>query len=664
MAATTAFAGSWSSLQSPLTPWILDVIQSMGYQQMTPVQASTIPLFMKNKDVVVEAVTGSGKTLAFVVPILERLIRRETRLRRNEVGALVISPTRELASQIHSVFSLFLHSQPCQEESNEGSQESQSQQFKLQYPSPLLLVSSSQSTPAQDIERFLSSGADIVIGTPGRVEEFLLRRGRNTVSVKEFEVLVLDEADRLLDLGFQDILGRIITHLPKQRRTGLFSATMTDADAMTELVRAGLRNPARVIVKVQAKRAKGESIIEERRIPAHLQNFFISCYASEKLLQLSRLISFEACQNKSSKFIVYFATCACVDYFCKILPSVSTSATFFSLHGHLPPSARTKTLNNFASAASTPTNPSVLLATDVAARGLDLPNVDVVIQFDPPSDPKAFSHRCGRTARAGRSGRAYVLLVGREIEFVEFMSIRKIPLKQHAFIQQDLSLSSEDDTERRTDQEVDQSLSLVRTKVLSDRVYNDQAMKAFVSFVRAYCKHEASYIFRIKDLDLVGVARSFGLLRLPRMPELQNVDKSGWADATVDWDTYAYTDKAQELKRLATKEAEKEIREKDQKQHIVRAKKRKANAAWSEQTERKDEREKRREKRVKKRKWLKDQQQCASTVTSENVSSEMKTMDVSDEDDWDDLAKEESMAKKLRKGKISQQDFDTAFADL
>lgn len=175
----------------------------------------------------------------------------------------------------------------------------------------------------------------------------------------------------------------------------------------------------------------------------------------------------------------------------QILPSVSTSATFFSLHGHLPPSARTKTLNNFASAASTPTNPSVLLATDVAARGLDLPNVDVVIQFDPPSDPKAFSHRCGRTARAGRSGRAYVLLVGREIEFVgmstacrdfslqpqstlEFMSIRKIPLKQHAFIQQDLSLSSEDDTERRTDQEVDQSLSLVRTKVLSDRVYNDQ----------------------------------------------------------------------------------------------------------------------------------------------------------------------------------------------
>lgn len=205
----------------------------------------------------------------------------------------------------------------------------------------------------------------------------------------------------------------------------------------------------------------------------------------------------------------------------------------------------------------------------MAARGLDLPNVDVVIQFDPPSDSKAFSHRCGRTARAGRSGRAYILLVGREVELVgmsvrnyvlgmrtqyslELMSIRKIPLKQHAFIQQNLSLANKDDTERQTDQEVNQSLSLVRTKVLADRAYSDQvgnnvmscrvahslnifqAMKAFVSFVRAYCKHEASYIFRIKDLDLVGVAKSFGLLRLPRMPELQNVDRSGWVDATVD----------------------------------------------------------------------------------------------------------------------------------
>ncbi|KAG6844900.1 hypothetical protein H0H87_002599 [Tephrocybe sp. NHM501043] len=287
MALSTAFAGSWTSLPEPLTPWVLDVIQSMGHTRMTPVQASTIPLFIKNKDVVVEAVTGSGKTLAFVIPILERLLRRENKLRGNEIGALIISPTRyalfarqglsllltffrELATQIHSIFSLFLSAQP-----DESDGASSSSHRAPEYPQPLLLISSNDSSPAHDIKRFTDTGADIVIGTPGRVEEFLLGKGKAVVSVRELEVLVLDEADRLLDLGFQQAVTRIITHLPKQRRTGLFSATMTDADALSELVRVGLRNPARIVVKVQSKRVKQEGgnrkigeVIEERRIPA------------------------------------------------------------------------------------------------------------------------------------------------------------------------------------------------------------------------------------------------------------------------------------------------------------------------------------------------------------------------------------------------------------
>ena len=166
----------------------LDIIESMGHTQMTPVQASAIPLFIKHKDVVVEAVTGSGKTLAFIIPILEKLIRRSTKLRKNEIGALVITPTRELATQIHGVFSTFLSSQPVNDRVSSGAES--------QCPPALLLVSSSQSSPAQDIQRFLETGAEIVIGTPGRVEEFLLGKGRASVIVKELEVLVLDEADR------------------------------------------------------------------------------------------------------------------------------------------------------------------------------------------------------------------------------------------------------------------------------------------------------------------------------------------------------------------------------------------------------------------------------------------------------------------------------------
>ncbi|OJA19027.1 hypothetical protein AZE42_00371 [Rhizopogon vesiculosus] len=601
MSQSAAFAGFWSSLPTPLTPWVLDVIQSMGHTQMTPVQASTIPLFMQHKDVVVEAVTGSGKTLAFVIPILERLIRRDARLRRNEVGALVISPTRptpkrELATQIHSVFSLFLSAQPDNDISNESENGERSPPHLADteypgagFPPPLLLVSSDKSSPAQDIQRFFSTGADIIIGTPGRMEEFLLGKGKSVVSVKELEVLVLDEADRLLDLGFQAALTRIITHIPKQRRTGLFSATMTDADALSELVRVGLRNPARIVVKVQSKKIKpsksGTSqdteVIEERRIPAGLQNFYINCLPSEKLVQLTHIIKQESLTHHAPHFIVYFATCACVDYFYRILSTLLPSnVQLHSLHGHLPPAARTRALSAFSSTLSSSSSPSVLLATDVAARGLDIPNVDVVIQFDPPSDSKAFSHRCGRTARAGRSGKAYALLVGRELEYIDFLSVRKIPIRQHPYILADGSATRDSDCPSEDDV-VDRFLSQIRQTVMTDRALYDKAVKAFVSFVRAYSKHEASYIFRTKDLDLIGVAKSFGLLRLPRMPELKDRDRSKWQDAELDWDSYSYADKAQEAKRIEErpkKEAPKQDSE-------TRAAKRKRNAAWSQKVE-------------------------------------------------------------------------------
>ncbi|ESK96000.1 atp-dependent rrna helicase spb4 [Moniliophthora roreri MCA 2997] len=643
----TAFAGAWDSLPTSLTPWILDVIESMGHTQMTPVQASTIPRFMMHKDVVVEAVTGSGKTLAFVIPVLERLVRRGERLRKNEVGALIISPTRELATQTHAVFSTFLSSQP---------------EAESQFPPSLLLVSSQQSSPEQDIERFLSSGADIVIGTPGRIEEFLLGKGRPVVNVKELEVLVLDEADRLLDMGFKNTLTRILTHLPKQRRTGLFSATMTDADAISELVRVGLRNPARIVVNVQARKEGAqpkERVVEERRIPANLQNLYITCRASEKTVQLSRLIHYETKQHRLSQFIVFFATGACVDHFYRILRTLlPNGASLHSLHGHLAPSARTRTLEAFSSAISTPATPSILLCTDVAARGLDLPHVDVVIQYDPPTDAKAFSHRCGRTARAGRSGKAYTMLVGREVEYVDLMSVRRIPMKKHPYITHD---GSPEDEERPEDPDVAVYLQKSRVLLRADRALHDQAAKAFVSFVRAYSKHEASYIFRVKDLDLVGLAKSYGLLRLPKMPELKDVSLSEWQDADIDWDNYSYLDKLQEAKRKATLSSKpSEGAAKPNK----KTESKKANVPWSRKSAQKEEREKRKQKKASKKKWLKEHQPSDGSALTFKRTRGKEDGSEDETDDWDDLAKEERMAKKLRKGEISQKDFDAEFTDL
>lgn len=213
-----------------------------------------------------------------------------------------------------------------------------------------------------------------------------------------------------------------------------------------------------------------------------------------------------------------------------------------------------------------------------------------------------------------------------------------------------------------------------------------QSAKAFVSFIRAYSKHEASYIFRLKDLDIVGLAKSFGLLRLPKMPEFKDVNKDQWSDADVDvsylislyrvhietntiqWSSYAYADKAQEAKRLATlatKSAEKIEKEQEQRR-IQRADQKKANASWSEKAGKRDEREVRKEKKKRKKQWLKTQS------TSEVAQKDLKrarnddedVADSNDEEDWSEIAREERMAKKVRRGDISRKAFDAEFGDL
>jgi ATP-dependent RNA helicase DDX55/SPB4 len=216
---------------------------------MTPVQSATIPLFMQNKDVVVEAVTGSGKTLAFVIPILEKLIRRERRLGPNQIGALIISPTRsplvhclpqrktltrpllrlrELAAQIHSVVTQFLSAQPTRVLSPSLDSDDHP---PPEYPPALLLVSSDVS-PAEDVKRFLFQGSDIVIGTPGRIEEFLLGKGRGIVNVKELDILVLDEADRYASPRIPSFF--INEKSPQSLRPRLSESPHTDPNSFAE----------------------------------------------------------------------------------------------------------------------------------------------------------------------------------------------------------------------------------------------------------------------------------------------------------------------------------------------------------------------------------------------------------------------------------------------
>jgi ATP-dependent RNA helicase DDX55/SPB4 len=219
---------------------------------MTPVQASTIPLFLNYKDCIVQAVTGSGKTLAFLVPILQILHRKimndEKPLGKNKIYALVLAPTRELATQINSVLAQLLEMYLNEEGEScikkENSKSASKKNSGAAITSGLLIGGTSVR---EDIESFSKSGAHILIATPGRVQD-LFSAHPSLFNVRELEVLVMDEADRLLDLGFERQLMSILAMLPKQRRTCLFSATMSEG--LARIVKAGLRNPVKVSVKV------------------------------------------------------------------------------------------------------------------------------------------------------------------------------------------------------------------------------------------------------------------------------------------------------------------------------------------------------------------------------------------------------------------------------
>jgi len=254
-------------------------------------------------------------------------------------------------------------------------------------------------------------------------------------------------------------------------------------------------------------------------------------------------------QPRPQKTIAYVSTCAAVDYFQHLIPTIlpcfpsdGPPITIIPLHGKHSPTIRQKNFLKF----TTTSTPTLLLTTDVAARGLDIPSVDLTIQLDPPSEPKTFLHRAGRAGRAGRRGLAVVfLLPGRETDdYVSFLSVRKTPVTPLAH-------------RPISDSDASRCITRMRAEIRKDRALHDKGQRAFVSWVRSYSKHTASSIFRVQDLAWRELGEAWALLRLPRMPELKRARAAGtWdGDATlgveVDWEGYAYRDKEREKKRRA-----------------------------------------------------------------------------------------------------------------
>jgi len=569
----------------------LQLLDAQNFKTATPVQAATIPLLTTNKDVAVEACTGSGKTLAFVLPIVEILGRMDEKLNKHQVGAIIVSPTRELAKQIFDVAAPYLQ--------------------EVCAAPPMLLVGGSD--PSVDVLSFRENGATVLIGTPGRLHDIMERS--KEMQTKCVEVLILDEADRLLGMGFERQLNAIMARLPKQRRTGLFSATQTEA--VEELARAGLRNAVRVSVSqaptasTTAHPAKGGN-----KTPNQLKMEYQLVSEDEKMMHLISFLN----AHSSCKLIVYFLTCACVDLFAALLPKMSAlekgKTTVFALHGRMKQSVREKTLTDYTAAAT-----GCLFCTDLAARGLDIPDVDWVVQYDPPQDPSAFVHRVGRTARMGREGSALVYLTQNEESYVEFLKRRQVPLleAQPMAAAEGLSVAT--------------ISAAARAIAEKDRDIMEKGARAFVSFVRGYKEHQCNFIFRLAELDLGKLATGIGLMGLPKMPETTGKHAKSkittFTPSSVDPDSVKFRDKGREKQRqmmLAGRESKRE-----------------------EETAINDERKKEKKKEAN---------------FEEVKKTSHKRQKAQERQEEFEIAEEYRLVMKLRRKQITEAEFDVATAEL
>ncbi|XP_076760859.1 ATP-dependent RNA helicase DDX55 [Xylocopa sonorina] len=567
---------NWEKLEIPLSKSVLKTIEELKFPYMTPVQAASIPLLLKGKDIAAEAVTGSGKTIAFLVPLLEILQRRKEKWKPKEIGAIIISPTRELAIQISEVLQKFLNN--------------------ISDLKQVLLVGG--TTIAEDADR-LKAGANIVVATPGRLEDMLSNcKSINLAAcVKFLEILILDEADRLLDLGFSASLDTILSYLPRLRRTGLFSATQTKE--LQQLIRAGLRNPALITVKEKPNIST----------PTNLKNNYTIVNAEYKL---SIMIDFIQCKGINLKYMIFLSTCACVDYFSHIIQIILPSMPIFAIHGKMK-NKRYKVFNEFRR-----TENGILICTDVMARGIDISEVNWVLQYDPPCSASSFVHRCGRTARIGNEGNALLFLLETEDTYVDFIKRnQKVDLQEIILEPSIISYKK--------------CLKCMRDLQKQDRSLFDKANRAFVSYVQAYNKHECNLILRLKDIDLGKLAMGFGLLRMPRMPELKTRDISNFHGEDIDINSIKYLNKQKEKSRLEKLK----IFQNSGVWPKLQKRKHKQTEPWSEAKKKKHEDRKTRKEKKQKRK-----------INAQDI---------------EDLAKDIALIKKLKKKKISEEEFDIAF---
>lgn len=360
-----------------LQPALEQAIKDLGFEEPTPIQSLAIPVVRDGRDMIGQAHTGTGKTAAYGIPLLERI-----EAGKPAIQALVLCPTRELAIQVSEELAKL-----------------------ARHLRGITIIPVYGGQPIERQFGALRKGVQVVIATPGRLIDHLDRR---TINLNSVSMVVLDEADEMLDMGFREDIEKILHRVPEKRQTVLFSATMSDE--ILALTRKFLTEP-RMIKVVHGHLA----------VPAIEQRYF-EVRESEKVEVLSRLVDF----YDPKLVLVFCNTKRKVDELCRQLQARGYLAE--GLHGDMEQKERERVMTRFRTGGT-----DILVATDVAARGIDVEEITLVINYDVPQDPEYYIHRIGRTGRAGKSGKAFTFVTGKEMwKLRDIQKFAKIRIGRHA----------------------------------------------------------------------------------------------------------------------------------------------------------------------------------------------------------------------------------------
>ncbi|KAH8433429.1 RNA-dependent ATPase HCA4 [Aspergillus melleus] len=487
----------------PLSEPTASGLSSSHYKTLTDIQSRAISHALKGRDILGAAKTGSGKTLAFLVPVLENLYRKQW-AEYDGLGALILSPTRELAIQIFEVLRKVgrYHN----------------------FSAGLVIGGKSLREEQERLGRM-----NILVCTPGRMLQHLDQTA--LFDTNNLQMLVMDEADRIMDMGFQKTVDAIVGHLPQQRQTLLFSATQTKK--VSDLARLSLKDPEYVAVHEAASSAT----------PATLQQHYVVTPLPQKLDVLWSFIR----SNLKSKTIVFLSSGKQVRFVYESFRHMQPGIPLMHLHGRQKQGGRLDITTNFSQAKH-----AVLFSTDIAARGLDFPAVDWVIQLDCPEDADTYIHRVGRTARYEREGRAVLFLDPSE----EKGMLQRLEQKKVKVERINIKANKQQSVK-----------SQLQNMCFKDPELKYLGQKAFISYVKSVYVQKDKEIFNIKELKLEDLAHSMGLPGAPRIKFIKGDDtkerkNAPRASAYMSSDDESGDDEEEKTEKTAKRKEEPRVRTK------------------------------------------------------------------------------------------------------